>query len=160
MPSETSTPLSAKLMFRTFSFLQKSFFAYFPLLLNEDVDDWPCTRLARLFPPRSKSFSRWKGGERRILRNRSQFFTEIQNWFFLQIQRCKLFIGFKMQKRLRCKSDSFLKPMEILAKRNGNSCKKKWKFLEKEWKFLQKEMEILTKRNGNSWKKKWKKMEL
>ena len=132
MPSETSTPLSAKLMFRTFSFLQKSFFAYFPLLLNEDVDDWPCTRLARLFPPRSKSFSRWKGGERRILRNRSQFFTEIQNWFFLQIQRCKLFIGFKMQKRLRCKSDSFLKPMEILGKRNGNSYKKKWKFLEKE----------------------------
>jgi len=39
-----------------------------------------------------------------------------------------------------------LKPMEILAKRNGNSFKKKWKF-------LQKEMEILEK-------KKWKKMEL
>ena len=153
MPSETSTPLSAKLMFRTFSFLQKSFFAYFPLLLNEDVDDWPCTRLARLFPPRSKSFSRWKGGERRILRNRSQFFTGIQNWFFLQIQRCKLFMGFKMQKRPRCKSDSFLKPMEILGKRNGNSYKKKWKF-------LQKETEILAKRNGNSCKKKWKKMEL
>ena len=59
-------------------------------------------------------------------------------------------MGFKMQKRPRCKSDSFLKPMEILGKRNGNSYKKKWKF-------LQKETEILAKRNGNSCKKKWKK---
>ena len=41
-------------------------------------------------------------------------------------------MGFKMQKRPRCKSDSFLKPMEILGKRNGNSYKKKWKFLKKE----------------------------
>ena len=132
MPSETSTPLSAKLMFRTFSFSRNPSLLIFPFC-------W--MRMLTIDLARG-----WQGFSRRGV-NLSQDEKEANDEssgieanfspgskidFFLQIQHCKLFMGFKMQKRPRCKSDSFLKPMEILGKRNGNSYKKKWKFLKKE----------------------------
>ena len=136
MPSETSTPLSAKLMFRTFSFSRNPSLLIFPFCWMLTID------LAR----------GWQGFSRPGV-NLSQDEKEANDESS----------GIEANFSPRSKIDFFYKSNAVNFL-SASKCKKgldanltlSWN----QWKFLEKEMEILTKRNGNSWKKKWKKMEL
>ena len=156
MPLETSTPLSAKLMFRTFSFSRNPSLLIFPFCWMLTIDlarGWQgfSRRGVNLSQDEKEANDESSGIEANFSPgSKIDFFYKSNAVNFLSASKCKK--GLDANLTLSWNQWKFLqKEMEILAKRNGNSWKRNGNSYKKKWKFLQKEMEILGKRNGKKW---------